>query len=518
MSYNMNSRVKLAIGFLIGLVVPLIPMNSQLVMTQAQVSLWSTPVNISHSPAVSWFPDIAVDNENNVHVVWCETAPLTEGPTGERVHYSMWDGRTWSEPIDIVQPSQDIIRNAIAADQMGNLHLLFGGSPIGVGHLSQFHKKVPARDVWLAARWSAPHRISQGGSYMGDIAVDSKGVLHVIYDDTLRTGENIYSDIFYRRSTDGGQTWSYPINLFHSPATGSSHSQMEIDGNDTIHVVWDEGWDRLSGDGNFLYSCYTFSSDGGETWAPVIHLTYPQSPIQITVGSDGRGGVMLVWRTTSRSEFFYQWSADGGRSWAPPQIIPMIFARPSNQGLSFDMYDMAADSAGYIHLVVVGRESPLEGAPLGVYHLTWDGRDWSMPERIYSDAELYPEYTKIVISRGNQLHVVWFTRDMLWDTEGQGNYEVWYSSSQSLAPPQTPVSLTMLTPTLTATPVATTVAPLPSPIPTATPYPILESETTGLPDGLYTDSDDIMRLIVGLSPVAFLILLVAAFKLIRSRK
>jgi len=166
------------------------------------------------------------------------------------------------------------------------------------------------------------------------------------------------------------------------------------------------------------------------------------------------------------------------------------------------MYDMAADSAGHIHLVVVGRESLDENAPLGVYHLEWDGTSWSAARRIYSDPLLYPEYPKIAINRGNQLHVAWFTRENLW--EG-GNREVWYSSSQSAAPYQTPAP----SPTPTFTP---TSIPLPSPTPTITPYPTLSANSTDLPEGLYTESDEVLRVVMAVAPVLLVVLAIAILR------
>ena len=155
---------------------------------------------------------------------------------------------------------------------------------------------------------------------------------------------------------------------------------------------------------------------------------------------------------------------------------------------------MATDSGGHIHLVAVGRVSPEEDS-LRVYHLEWDGTSWSSPTTIYWTTG-FPEYPKIVIARGNQLHVAWFVRDTL---EGEGgNYEVWYSRSRTSSPPQTAV------PPPTPTPM-----PMPQPSPTATPtvtpYPTLEPGRTALPDGLYTESDELYQLLVGVSPILVLV-------------
>jgi len=472
----------------------------------AQSANWTEPAVISAPPGFSWFPDLAVDVFGSVHVVWCNTIPL-EKKRGlqEQVHYTQWNGESWSPPNDIVPISADIVRNAIAADLKGNVHLLFGGSVYDT--LALYYQNAPASEAWSAAAWSAPHRINQGASYMGDMAVDSRGVVHVVYDDMINppdADEVTESDIFYRHSSDDGQTWSVPTRLYLEPQITSARPCLEIDRDDVIHVTWDEGWARLAGaTSDPSYGVYTSSSDGGVTWAPTTVITYPDLTVaQLTVGSNGEGRIMLVWRSTLRDTILYQWSTDHGKSWTSPAVLPRVFARP--WATPFDMYDMATDSAGNIHLLVVGRRSNEQNALLGVYHLVWDGTNWSTPTQILAEPGLYPEYPKVAIHEGNQLHAVWFTREKdIYDA--MANRQVWYSSGLSSAPRQ-PV-----TPWPTSTPEPPTATP--SPTATITPYPTVSVSGTGLPDGLYTDNDDVVRLALALSPIALLFLVLMAIRL-----
>ena len=476
-------------------------------MVHAQTRSWSEPVNISNTPNDSWFPDLAVDWQGVVHVVWNETTYTEKGALeSEQVFYTRRDGHEWATPNDIVAPQLFFPRNAIAVAPRGDL-LMIHQRKLEGGQAMHF-SSAPGEDAWSAVAWSAPRRVSAYyTAYMGDLAVDSRGVIHLLCDDTGDAERDICpqgcADTYYRQSADGGQTWTVPTNLSRSPA-GSSRERLEIDSGDTIHVVWDEGWDRITGIGEPVYSVYRSSRDGGLSWTLPLTISYPTTgTAQLTAGADGQGGVLLVWRVVTLDELFYQWSTDYGESWSSSGIVPGVFSRPWDT--PFDLYDMAADSAGHVHLLVTGRQSVEPGASLGMYHLVWDGGTWSRPQRVYYGPG-FPEYPRIVISEGNRLHAAWFVRDSLRKLGTGTNYEIWYSEAYSAAPPVTPAPSPTPMPTPTPTPEAT---PTPSP----TPYPTISPGSGGLPTGLYTESDDVFRLLVALSPVALLILVAMAVKL-----
>lgn len=480
---------------------------------------WDEPVNLSAEslagldpPEDAWFPDLAVDSVGRVHVVWCQTRRATSAsPESERAFYVVWDGESWSEPNDIVAPNREIVRNAIAVDKENRLHLVYRHRVRGMGSTGIYYTQADADSAWAAGAWSPRHLVSgRARSYMADLDIDGDGVLHLIVDDTGDLESDICpacADIFYRRSTDGGQTWSAPRDLAPMP-WGAGHEQLEIDPGGTLHVTWDEGWDRLTGQGEPNYSAYMASSDGGLTWSEPITIAHPVTgTTQLAVGADGDGGVMLVWRMATRDDhtIYYQWSRNDGRTWTAPASIPGIFARIWMS--PYDMYDMATDSAGRIHLVVVGRLSDEGAAPLGVYHLIWDGAAWSDPEAIYARDDS-PEYPKLEIHNGNDLHVAWFTRPP--ESEAS-RYHIWYSHLRSdapyRAPPPTPV------PRPTSGP--SDLEPLPTP--TDTPFPTLVPGTSQVPEGIYTENDELIILAIGISPLV-LVLIVALLIRLRGQR
>ena len=491
-----------ALGVLLVALAALAP--SVLPRAAAQEGGWSNPTNISRSAIRSWFPDIKVDVTGMVHVVWCETQRERDGREAESIHYARWDGYHWSEPHSIVAQQADIRRNALA---IGAGELLLVYNQTSMAHMGLVMSAAPLDQAWLAPAWSRARTVNAfGGTYYSDMDVDARGTVHLLFDDWGYDAETDsmkgFADIYYRRSADNGRSWSVAENLSSSPY-GSSRAQLKIDATGGLHATWDEGWDRLSGMGEAHHSIYRYSADGGDTWSPPVTVSSPITGTeQLVSAADGQGSVLLVWRVRDRDEIYYRWSTDGGVEWTDAEQIPGVWSR--EWGIPFDIYETAVDSAGNMHLLVVGRAEPAFGASLQLYHVVWDGAAWSQPTIVWQGAG-YPEYPRLAISEGNHLHAVWFVRDDLWVGK---TYNIWYSDLVVPVPRQTPA------PTLTPLPSPTT-TPSVTPFPSATPYPTLASIAhRELHDDLTSGSElpAVKRLGVALAPVAALLLITIVFR------
>jgi hypothetical protein len=215
----------------------------------------------------------------------------------------------------------------------------------------------------------------------------------------------------------------------HPSNIGSARPQIEIDRKGSIHVAWDEGWDRLTGKGEPQYGVYMCLLSDGIDWTEPLQVHYPNSRnAQLSVGADGEGGVMLVWRNTESDHphLFYKWSSDSGNTWSSPEEIPLVYSRSWHE-TPFDIYEMAADDERNIHLLFCGHleQSAVRLQPPLLLHLTWDGEKWSKPSIIY-EGELYPEFPQAVIHKGNELHITWFTREALWKLPGEVEHIIHY--------------------------------------------------------------------------------------------
>lgn len=79
---------------------------------------WSTPLNISASPDINYYPEIAVDAAGNINVIWSRNGALW-------FRRSTNDGSTWSQIVQISELGRNTFRSRIGVDAAGNVKLLW---------------------------------------------------------------------------------------------------------------------------------------------------------------------------------------------------------------------------------------------------------------------------------------------------------------------------------------------------------------------------------------------------------
>jgi hypothetical protein len=458
-----------------------------------QTQGWSQPAPI----AQGWFPDVASDATGQVHVVWA-----SGDTTYDQVMYvTSKDGQEWSDITDVAALPQasgsEATRPALLLDRQGILHMTFRGTTV-------YYSQAPAESARVAANWRVPEPISgEQVGYFSRLAIDSQGRLHMVFTENIPTADcPVCYHLFYRRSEDNGQSWSAPLDISSAP-NGSAKPQIVIDAQDGIHVVWEAGkggaYGQLTDPTQVMYAA---SYDGGKTWTPPVQFGAPTGRSKnIALGLDGKGALLAVWLGLPEDVIYYQVSRNQGRSWSPMQAVPGVWGGWSVYAAKLDDYALATDSAGSAHLVVVGRTAQ-DQTSLGVLHVTWDGSTWSKLETITTLVGDVPEWPRIAVGRGNQLHVVWFVRDQatIFDSD-KGNYKVWYTHGSSPAPAAAPVAQPTVTPTPTARQVV---------VPTATPLPRLNSAQSRVSvDSLTSENDDTLLLAKSAIPAVLLIAAIA---------
>ncbi len=261
---------------------------------------WGSDTRLTNESSPSYNPSIAVSGQD-IHVVWED-----ERDEDIEVYYkcSTDGGATWGPDVHVstISGPQGVPSVTAVA---GCVHVvwvdfsLLGNSEIWF-----------CRSVDGGATWESPVQISNAAGFSSGPSIAAQGSnVHIAWDDSRLGWWN--SEIFYRRSTNDGVNWSTE-NQLTNDTTFSNTPSIAVSGN-SIHVAWED-----MRDGNFeIY--YKNSTDNGQTWSSDMRLTSDGGdsyhPSMAVSGSN----VHITWQDNrdGNEEIYYKVSNDGGLSWDP---------------------------------------------------------------------------------------------------------------------------------------------------------------------------------------------------------
>jgi hypothetical protein len=228
--------------------------------------------------------------------------------TGE-FNRSIDSGVTWQTPINVPNNTDT---GALDVDTNGNLFLAGGGSPFYCVRSSnaQNPNVTPTFDRVTSVNLGG--NLIQGGingiGLCGQtfVAVDRSGgptnnyiyVLASVQPFSASNG----TDVMFARSTDGGQTFSAPHRINDDPINQNKwhwFGTLSVAPNGRIDVVWYDSRNAANNIDSQLF--YSWSTDGGVTWAPNVAVSNSFNPQAgfpnnqkigdyITIVSDNTGG------------------------------------------------------------------------------------------------------------------------------------------------------------------------------------------------------------------------------------
>jgi len=359
---------------------------------------WTAAKRLTWNSGDSMNPDLAVDSEFNFHVVWYDKTP---GPSEIYYRRSTDLGISWSPMKRLTWTADDSYDPDIAIDSSDALHVVWYDYTPGLPDI--YYRR--SADGGLT--WSTTQRLTwtSGWSYNPAIAIDSSGALYVVWSEEVPGTIEVY----YRKSTNGGTTWSSPQRLSWNSGD-SFFPAIALDSGDDLHVVWE---DFTPG---YAEIYYKRSTDGGATWSAEESLTSTSgSSCSPAMAATLVNTLHVVWRdgTPGNEEIYYKKSGNGGLTWSADKRITWT---------SGDSYfpAIAINSGTTIH--VVWHDST-PGTPDLYYRRSADGgTSWSPVQRLTWN--LGTSYKPdIAVDGSGSVHIVWAD-----DTPG--NYEIFHKSGK----------------------------------------------------------------------------------------
>jgi hypothetical protein len=297
------------------------------------------------------------------------------GGTGHGFQYQFWTGffacdsgeftrstdggLTWMTPINVPNNADT---GALDVDTNGNLFLAGGGSPFWCIRSSnaQNGNVTPTFDQTTQVNLGGD--LIQGGingiGLCGQtfVAVDRSGTATNNYVYVLASVEPFSAtngtDVMFARSTDGGATFSAPHRINDDPINQNKwhfFGTLSVAPNGRIDVVWLDTRNAANNTDSQLF--YSFSTDGGATWAPNVQVSNTFNPQAgfpnnqkigdyITIVSDNTGGNVAYAATFNENPsavggheqdvYYVRVSPTGGPSPTPtPTVTPSPTPTPT---------------------------------------------------------------------------------------------------------------------------------------------------------------------------------------------
>ena len=256
-----------------------------------------------------YYSALAQDSQGRLHLVYTRNKKTSTCPICYHLYYqrSADNGLTWSEPLDISQLPTGAAKPQLKIDAEDNLFLVWETGEGGAqGQVIDPTTISFARSTNQGETWSMPFRLSAPGQMARQpgLGLDGEGRLVVVWLDTQ-------ADLFYySTSTERGRDWSTPTpipNVYGGWGIYQArldHTVMERDNRGDLHLVLVGR--AAAGSLDLLHLTWD-----GNQWSNVETIAtftdeYPEWP-EITIANGNQ--LHVVWFTRPKA---YIWSGGFG--------------------------------------------------------------------------------------------------------------------------------------------------------------------------------------------------------------
>ena len=314
---------------------------------------FGSKINRSNTAAMSDKP-MVVASGNYVYVMWSEA---TSGTGHNEVYLvrSSDNGATFGSVIN-VSATTGYSRYPFMTVSGSNVYIAwsetkYDGSIVYYGDI-YFKKSTDNGATFGSAiqlsntqgRSGEPY----GGQPRGEVKIVASGSnVYVTWGDAINY-DDLYTDVFFSKSTDSGSTFSTAVNLSNNP-TNSKTMQIAASGTN-VHIVWS--------DNSVGEIFYRKSTDSGSSFSTAVNLSgNTGQSINPQIANVGTSDMQIVWTDASTASTYND----------------VLLRKSSDNGATFD-------SAINVSGTYYGSEDGRLAVSSGMVHVVW--RETSSQEYI----------------------------------------------------------------------------------------------------------------------------------------
>jgi PKD domain len=315
---------------------------------------WSEPVALSDeaSPAVQ--PDLAIDDEGTVTVIWVGNEEWEEGVVEAATHPADGD---WSEPVELSDESRAARSPEVAVDQQGEVTAVWvlntGSRDDGV---------IQSTTRPAGGEWSEePVDVSgeDGLASLPRIAVDAAGDATVVWqqqDIPAPSGFRIFVQTAHR--VDG--TWSEPLSITREDWI-STNPELTVDQQGNVTAIWTGGQP-----GTATRHLTVRSRSAAGSWGEPFNLVTKNGLVEpgesdFGLAADAEGNVTAIWTAWAVPTYVVRSARlPFGGTWSTPATVS------SASGYAL-WPQLAVDPQGYATVVWSGYQAGLHAVRSRVF-------------------------------------------------------------------------------------------------------------------------------------------------------
>jgi len=289
---------------------------------------WTSTEVISESAFESFNPDIAVDSQDNVHIVWDENL--------QDILHKQWNvsSQSWTSITTIsTESTAETYTPKIYVDLSDNLHVVWIDNSdylgAGAGEYDIFYKIFN----YTKKSWSTTQVVSTESnqhSYVSKLTVDSLGNVHVVWDDDtdyLSSGSD--RDIFYKCLDAATKIWQPAEVLSNESTVLSLNPDIACDSSDNVHIVWQDetGFFGSEGDNDIFYIIYDRESTSWTIPEVISDMGEAQSYLP-SIEVDFENNIHVAWEDSAvydgadtDIDIFYRMFSSLTESWTRTEVI-----------------------------------------------------------------------------------------------------------------------------------------------------------------------------------------------------
>jgi len=254
---------------------------------------WTEPTNFTDDPYSTWLPDIVIDSQDRVHLVW---TGLNELGINDVCYRSLKEG-VWSDTVHVTRmTNRDAAGQRMALDSQDRVHCVWWRA---------YWDRVVVYSVFNGESWSPEVVVSTPDVPVARspiIAIDSQDYPHIVWrqveyaPDT--TGATLYVSRVYYTHFDG-QSWIEPEDILPEGADLPIPSHTIVISNDDTPLV---GVNYYEDEDEWAHSSLLYRIDGQWTY-PYPYTTESHSTSQSIVVDENNSLHVAITNRANTGEF-----------------------------------------------------------------------------------------------------------------------------------------------------------------------------------------------------------------------